>query len=207
MKNIDLIIGQNPKTNLPIRYVPPIVSESIVVSAQNEKNNVTYQKYYEDENKFSIRLTDLISKQHSKPQIITKINCGFTNLSNKGLFIGQRDCDNFYLISKENSDIDRYSVYDPRFYGYGTENRSFLNNLLGRIEYNYDDVDYVKLPQYIKRNLLDNTNINLNSTAVDYYTEMQLEQRENFQNEWLQRRAPDRLQRKIFPLHTMGNKL
>jgi transcriptional regulator of heat shock response len=81
--------------------------------------------------------------------------------------------------------------------------------MLGRIQYDYSDVDFVKLPQFITRNILDTADgpIHLNKLAVDQYTKMQLEQRENFQNEWLQRRSEDRLQRKLFPIHTMGKKV
>lgn len=48
-----------------------------------------------------------------------------------------------------------YTVYDPRFSGYGSSNRSYLDPQLGQQKYFYDDIDAVRFPSYITRNKLD----------------------------------------------------
>jgi hypothetical protein len=210
MKNIDLISGENIKTHFPIRYVAPIISESLVVTGTNTSDfDYVYQDNYVDcgidrQNYFSRTFDD-------NPELYYEpIYTGRTHLANKGLFEDKAECHPTFLTKTKNYNIDRNTIYDPRFYGFCSDVwRSYLNPMLGRIQYDYSDVDFVKLPQFITRNILDTADgpIHLNKLAVDQYTKMQLEQRENFQNEWLQRRSEDRLQRKLFPIHTMGKKV
>lgn len=210
MKNIDLISGENIKTHFPIRYVAPIISESLVVTGTNTSDfDYVYQDDYVDcgidRQNYSMRTFD------DNPELFYEpIYTGRTHLANKGLFEDKADCQQTFLTKTKNYTIDRNSIYDPRFYGFCSDEwRSYLNPMLGRIQYDYSDVDFVKLPQFITRNILDTTDgpIHLNKLAVDQYTKMQLEQRETIQNEWLQRRSEDRLQRKLFPIHTMGKKV
>lgn len=47
------------------------------------------------------------------------------------------------------------SVYDPRFVGYGADNRSYTDELLGSAKYYYDDINAVRMPSYITRNKID----------------------------------------------------
>lgn len=49
------------------------------------------------------------------------------------------------------------NIYDPRFTGYGTSYRSYTDNFMGNTKYFYDDVDSVRMPNYITRNHLDFT--------------------------------------------------
>jgi len=48
------------------------------------------------------------------------------------------------------------NVYDPRFSGYGTSYRSYTDPLLGQPKFYYDDVDAIRMPNYICRNNIDN---------------------------------------------------
>ncbi len=47
------------------------------------------------------------------------------------------------------------NVYDPRFTGYGTGYRAYTDKLLGQTKYYYDDVDVIRMPNYITRNEID----------------------------------------------------
>jgi len=47
------------------------------------------------------------------------------------------------------------NVYDPRFTGYGTQSRSYWDEFIGQPRYYYDDVDAVRQPNYITRNMID----------------------------------------------------
>lgn len=51
--------------------------------------------------------------------------------------------------------VNAANVYDPRFSGYGTSYRAYENELLGRTDFYYDDIDAVRMPNYITRNKID----------------------------------------------------
>lgn len=55
------------------------------------------------------------------------------------------------------------NVYDPRSYGYGTSYRAYENELLGQPRFMYDDINAVRMPNYITR-----SNIDHNSFADTY---------------------------------------
>lgn len=60
-------------------------------------------------------------------------------------------------VSREvGNDASTYNVYDPRFSGYGSDNRAYLDPMLHQTRYYYDDVDAIRRPNYIVRSKLDN---------------------------------------------------
>jgi hypothetical protein len=52
-------------------------------------------------------------------------------------------------------DVSVYNVFDPRFAGYGSDNRNYLEPMLRQTRYFYDDVDAIRRPNYIVRSKLD----------------------------------------------------
>jgi hypothetical protein len=52
-------------------------------------------------------------------------------------------------------DVSVYNVFDPRFSGYGADDRHYLHPTLGQIRYDYADVDAVRRPNYIVRSKID----------------------------------------------------
>lgn len=52
-------------------------------------------------------------------------------------------------------DVSVYNVFDPRFAGYGSDNRNYLEPMLRQPRYFYDDVDAIRRPNYIVRSKLD----------------------------------------------------
>jgi hypothetical protein len=52
-------------------------------------------------------------------------------------------------------DVSVYNVFDPRFSGYGSDNRNYLEPMLRQPRYFYDDVDAIRRPNYIVRSKLD----------------------------------------------------
>jgi len=48
-----------------------------------------------------------------------------------------------------------YNVTDPRFSGYGTSYRSYTDDNLGQTRFYYDDIDAVRMPNYITRSNID----------------------------------------------------
>lgn len=54
------------------------------------------------------------------------------------------------------TDAARYdNVYDPRFYGYGTSYRSYIHPVTGQPRFMYDDINSIRMPNYLTRNKLD----------------------------------------------------
>ena len=47
------------------------------------------------------------------------------------------------------------NVYDPRFTGYGTSYRAYTDDHLGQTKFFYDDVDAIRMPNYIVRSGID----------------------------------------------------
>ena len=47
------------------------------------------------------------------------------------------------------------NVYDPRFYGYGTSNRNYVDEVTGQPRFPYDDINAVRMPNYVVRSKLD----------------------------------------------------
>lgn len=50
---------------------------------------------------------------------------------------------------------DVANMYDPRFYGYGTSYRAYTDDMTGQPRFMYNDVDAVKMPNYITRSKID----------------------------------------------------
>jgi hypothetical protein len=51
--------------------------------------------------------------------------------------------------------ITESDVYDPRFYGYGTSYRSYIDEVTGQPRFYYDDINSVRMPNYISRSNID----------------------------------------------------
>lgn len=47
------------------------------------------------------------------------------------------------------------NVYDPRFYGYGTSYRSYIEPTTGQPRFMYDDINAIRHPNYITRSKID----------------------------------------------------
>jgi hypothetical protein len=47
------------------------------------------------------------------------------------------------------------NVYDPRFYGYGTSYRSYIDPQLGQPRFMYDDINAIRMPNYVTRSKID----------------------------------------------------
>ena len=47
------------------------------------------------------------------------------------------------------------NVYDPRFYGYGTSYRTYYEPVTGQTRFMYDDINAIRMPNYITRNKID----------------------------------------------------
>jgi len=54
------------------------------------------------------------------------------------------------------TEANEANIYDPRFSGYGTSYRSYTDDVTGQTRFFYDDVDAIRMPNYIVRSKIDN---------------------------------------------------
>ena len=60
-----------------------------------------------------------------------------------------------YLKNTSAYTVNEGDIYDPRFTGYGTSYRSYNDDALGQTRFYYDDVDAIRMPNYISRSHID----------------------------------------------------
>lgn len=83
------------------------------------------------------------------------------------------------------SNVPQETIYDPRFTGYGTAYRGYVDELTGRPKFYYDDIDVHRRNKFITRNKIDFEMFGLQNGAQDpsKFTNMQV--RELAQNSYL----------------------
>jgi hypothetical protein len=80
------------------------------------------------------------------------------NRDEKGIQYTQHDPRIFepvLLQSENDNSATNDNVYDPRFYGYGTSYRSYIDSVTGQPRFFYDDVNAVRMPNYLTRSKID----------------------------------------------------
>jgi hypothetical protein len=122
---------------------------------------------------------------------------------------------------------DASDVYDPRFNGYGTNYRTYIEPMTGQVRFYYDDVDAIRRYNYITRNKLDFTDygstsgpmrkkefmdtkdirkkaqLTFTDSAINHRTDMQERlMRKINANAWQQKAAPIHKRQMLF---TVGN--
>ena len=129
----------------------------------------------------------------------------------------------FSYIKKEyvNNEPNAYDMYDPRFTGYGTGYRSYTDEDLGNTKYYYDDVNAIRMPNYITRNKIDifdfaptygpkedfdNTD-NIRDLANQKYLDSALEQRTSLQQSLLRKRNSEMWQQRQYPMYKSGGRM
>lgn len=124
--------------------------------------------------------------------------------------------------NKNTSDqyINTSNVYDPRFTGYGSSKRSYWDSNVGQTRFMYDDVNCIRMPNYITRSKIDflkyadsygplqsfnqhgNVNENLRSLVQDSYLQNSLKFRNELQERLLRKRNNELSQIRERPYHT-----
>ena len=121
---------------------------------------------------------DIINTNYIQPDVFTKSEIIEPISSNIGISFTQQfeplsvvnDCNGTTFIRedprvidmdappppKQDQDIVRQGdVYDPRFYGYGTSYRSYIDEMTGQPRFYYDDVDAQNKYNYLCRSNID----------------------------------------------------
>jgi hypothetical protein len=124
-------------------------------------------------------------------------------------------------LSKATTD----NVYDPRFTSYGTSYRSYNEDITGQTRFFYDDVNAIRMPNYIVRSNIDNnpwadqygpipsgqSNGNpltgdIRQMANQTFLDSSIQFRTEMQERLMRKHNANAWQRKQFPIHTSGQK-
>ena len=117
--------------------------------------------------------------------------------------------------------IKESNVYDPRFSGYGTSYRTYTDEQLGQPKFYYDDVDAIRMPNYIVRSNIDHQpfadqygpipdgnstgnkfNPSIQSLANDAFLTATIQQRTELQERLMRKRNNEMSQLREAPLST-----
>jgi hypothetical protein len=120
--------------------------------------------------------------------------------------------------------VTEADVYDPRFSGYGTSYRAYSDKNIGQTRFYYDDIDAVRMPNYITRSNIDfakyadsygpmtedNKNgnkytNNIRALAQDTFLRSSLQQRDELMERLMRKRNSEMWQLRKYPKHTSGS--
>ena len=59
------------------------------------------------------------------------------------------------IIEPYNEHPTESNTYDPRFYGYGTSYRTYVEPVTGQPRFMYDDINSIRMPNYVVRSKID----------------------------------------------------
>ena len=127
------------------------------------------------------------------------------------------------VINTPDISVTESNIYDPRFTGYGTSYRAYTDNNVGQTRFYYDDVNSVRMPNYLVRSNIDfakyadtygplndsnkfgNKNTNyINTLAQDTFLRSSLKQRDDLMERLMRKRNNEMWQNRKYPKHTMG---
>jgi hypothetical protein len=118
-------------------------------------------------------------------------------------------------------DVTESNVYDPRYEGYGTSYRAYTDKKLGQTKFMYDDVNAIRMPNYITRSNIDHqpfadsygpmrdefgneNTANIRAMANDAYLRDNIKHREDIQESVLRKFGSRYSQLRAAPISTMN---
>lgn len=153
----------------------------------------------------------------------------YTQKDGKGLTYTEHDPRIFHPKLKPQqiqSNVTEADVYDPRFYGYGTSYRTYNDNDIGQTRFYYDDINSVRMPNYITRSNIDfasyadtygplqkgsefgnKFNSNIRSLAQDTFLSSSLQQRTELQQRLMRKRNNELWRVRKYPIRTFGSQM
>lgn len=121
---------------------------------------------------------------------------------------------NYKNLSYNGQTPTHEDIYDPRLYGYGSCNRVYIHKVTGQPRFYYDDVDNVRMPNYLSRSNIDfakNTHSNGNDVynnrvlAQNSFLENSLQYRNELQNKLMDKKNKELILRRKYPRHNRYN--
>lgn len=116
--------------------------------------------------------------------------------------------------------VNEATVYDPRHNGYGTDYRSYVDPTVGQPRFFYDDINSIRMPNYLTRNKIDflqegttygpikdtdNTQ-DIRDIAQNAWINNTNSQRADLQFSLMRKNNSEAWQQKMYPIRTNGFK-
>lgn len=134
------------------------------------------------------------------------------------------------FTNKPNSGVESAStesnIYDPRFNGYGTSYRAYNDDVTGQPRFYYDDIDAIKMPNYLVRSNIDHQpfadqygplpegneygnkfNSTMHAFANDAFLKGTIQQRTELQSRLMRKKNSEGWQRRLAPIHVGGQRM
>ena len=122
--------------------------------------------------------------------------------------------------------VNEANVYDPRFTGYGTSYRSYIDKQLGQPRFIYDDVNAIRMPNYLVRSKIDfepyadsygpmkagqpdgnNLTANIREMAQDSWIKNSNQFRDDIMVSAMRKRNGEMWQNRMYPKSTSGQRM
>jgi len=119
--------------------------------------------------------------------------------------------------------VNESNIYDPRFSGSGTSYRSYIDRMTGQPRFVYNDVDAIRMPNYITRSNIDflpfadsygplpsngaygnEFNDKIRALANDAFTRNSVEHRTDLQQRLMRKVNSQAWQQRVAPIRTSG---
>jgi len=129
----------------------------------------------------------------------------------------------YEMIEPPPENVNMSNTYDPRFYGYGTSYRGYVDKVVGQPRFYYDDVDAIKMPNYLTRNHIDVTpfgdsygpdnhggneyHSNITKFADKHYLDSALQFRTEMQSRLMRKTNAEQWQQKMYPIQRRGHRM
>jgi hypothetical protein len=124
------------------------------------------------------------------------------------------------IPTTHNTSATESNIYDPRFTGYGTSYRAYTDNNIGQTRFYYDDVDSVRMPNYIVRSNIDftdyadtygpldnnNNTTNIRNLAQNTFLQSSLQHRNDLMERLMRKRNSELWETRKYPIRTFGAK-
>lgn len=137
------------------------------------------------------------------------------------------DTDTFGPAKNSNiENVTEANIYDPRFSGYGTSYRAYNDENLGQTKFYYDDVNAVRMPNYLVRSQIDNENFadsygpipegnefgnkyntNIRKLANNAWMDNSLDFRNDLQERLMRKANARAWQQKVAPIRSSGQRM
>lgn len=194
----------------------------------NERNNVVnntdnlYRKGFKNNPVFHGKYNENVFTQTVTPGVYS------TNTRNEAInsLIGISDPEQFpepnYEMIEPPEDVNFSNVYDPRFSGYGTSYRGYIDNMVQQPRFYYDDIDSVRMPNYISRNKIDTTpfgdaygadnggnphHSDITKLADKHFLDSAIQFRTEMSERLMRKKNAENWQQRLFPLNRNGQRM
>lgn len=120
--------------------------------------------------------------------------------------------------------VTEANVYDPRFTGYGTSYRSYTDENLGQTRFYYDDINAIRMPNYLTRSNIDHQPFadhygplqdpegnrltsNIHALANDSFMRSAVSFRTDLQERLTRKARANAWQQRVAPISTSGQRM